>query len=301
MNCREFLIVFEEGSGLTEAAALHLKDCSDCRKTSCEQTLVWHMIDNLPRVDAPNNFDFRVKRRIADSKPKDFQPQFLPILRYVLPLGLAVLILGFFIFKMTDFSDRNIAPQLAGTSNDSKATPSNFSLTNQNILAVIQNENSVVNELNSNIAQTKDDQERQIASSKSPKERQIQSPKNSHEDTGGGSHVSSLTPIIPKYPRGLDPNQTIESSPEFSNPKSFSADEILTQLGIESVLENGRLQVKSIRQNSLAERSGVKIGDVVEAIDGRKISSEPIRAKTIEGKTLTVRRGAEKIEITLQN
>ncbi len=98
MNCREFLIVFEERSGLTEAATLHLKDCSGCQKTSREQTLVWQMIEDLPRVDAPKNFDFRVKARIADAKPTNFQPRFFPVLRYVLPLSLAVLILGFFGF-----------------------------------------------------------------------------------------------------------------------------------------------------------------------------------------------------------
>ncbi len=76
---------------------------------------------------------------------------------------------------------------------------------------------------------------------------------------------------------------------------------MLSEIGIEIVLEDGKHEVKSVTKNSLAERSGVKVGDVVEAIDGKKISDEPFSGRTIKVKTLTVLRGAKKIEIALSN
>ncbi|MDQ3062111.1 MAG: hypothetical protein M3R14_04510, partial [Acidobacteriota bacterium] len=113
MNCRDFLIEFEERTALTEAAMFHLDDCPSCKKTSREQTRVWQMIDVLPRVDAPNNFDFRVKARIANSKSTDFQPRFFPVLRFVMPLGVIVLLLGLIAFNTNYFSGDNAAEQIA--------------------------------------------------------------------------------------------------------------------------------------------------------------------------------------------
>ncbi len=74
----------------------------------------------------------------------------------------------------------------------------------------------------------------------------------------------------------------------------------MSELGIETVSKNGRWEVKTVKQNSVGERSSVKVGDLIEAIDGEKLTSEPIRAKTVEGKKLTIMRGAGKIEIFLR-
>ena len=113
MNCREFLIEFEERAGLTEAALLHLNDCRGCKKTNAEQTRVWQVIEHLETVDGPKDFDFRLKARIANAKPTDFQPRFLPALRYVLPLSLAVLVFAFVVFNSGYFVGYNSAPQVA--------------------------------------------------------------------------------------------------------------------------------------------------------------------------------------------
>lgn len=299
MNCREFLNEFEERNALTEAAMLHLNNCADCVKTSREQTQIWQMIDDLPRARAPKTFDFAVKARIAATKPTDFQPRFLPVLRYALPLCAVVLILGFVIFKTAYFSNTS-APQVAQTNPqppiEKKIIPGNFSLTNQNV----PNENPSVSLSNAVAVKPKDDAE--AAANKYSPERRDAAPKNkSKEFDGSGSHDSAVSHPSSKFPSGLNPNQTNVASPNLGSQKSLSVEEILSFLGIESVSENGERRVKSVKQNSIAERSGVKNGDVVEAIDGRKISDEPIRSKTIEGNTLTVRRGAAKMEIALHN
>ena len=306
MNCRDFITEFEERERLTEAATLHLNDCPDCKKTSGKQTRVWQMIDVLPRVDAPVNFDFRVKARIANSKSTDFQARFFPVLRYVMPLGIIILLLGIIAFNANYFSGDNAAPQIAKfvppTSIEKETTASNPSFTNRNILPVVGNENLVASQSNANAVFVKGTQERQIAKVDSKKKQRTETlKKKTEENDGMMSRDSTLSKAKVTLPPGLDSNRRIEIAPNPGNTKSFTAEEILPFLGIETVLQNENRTVKSIKQNSLAGRSDVKVGDVIEAIDGKKISGEPFSGRTIEVKTLTVLRGAKKIEIALPN
>ena len=305
MNCRDFLTEFEERERLTEAAALHLNSCPDCKKTSSEQTRVWQMIDVLPRVDAPVNFDFRVKARIANSKSTDFQPRFFPVLRYIMPLGAVVLLLGLIAFNTNYFSGENasqVAVTVPPTSIEKETTVSNPSFTNQNILPAVGDEGSVASQSNTNTVFVKDTREPRIAALNSKKKRGTATPiKSAEESDGIGSRDITVSAPTITLPRGLDPNRRIETAPNADNIKAFTAEEILPFLGIEIVLQNENRTVKSVKQNSLAERSGVKVGDVIEAIDGKKISGEPFSGNTLEAKTLSVLRGAKKMEIALHN
>ncbi len=305
MNCRDFLTEFEERERLTDAATRHLKNCLDCKKTSSEQTRVWQMIDVLPRVDAPVNFDFRVKARIASSKSADFQPRFFSVLRYVMPLGLIVLLLGIVAFNANYFSDNNAAEQIAATVPQTPIVkenmPLNASLTNQLAYAESKNEESAI-ELSAVNTKQSTNQNVQFVATKLPSSRQIKTPKLKVEkDSGGGNHVISVRNVPVYLPKGMDTNQTNTSVSNPKNPKTINEEQFLSFIGIEIALENAKRTVKSITKNSLAERSSVEVGDVIEAIDGKKISGEPFSGRTIRGKTLTVLRGAKKIEIALHN
>ncbi|MGI8787414.1 MAG: hypothetical protein ACR2HG_06615 [Pyrinomonadaceae bacterium] len=303
MNCREFTIIFEDRGSLSEAATLHLKVCAECEKMSREQTLVWQMIDDLPQVDAPKNFDFLVKARIADSKPANYSPPLFPVLRYVLPLGLAILILGFFVFKTANFSSDNAAPQMAQVVSPTpieKTISTNDSSSEQiSVATTAKNEKPAPDFSNANIESSKPKNTALFVAEKSKP--RIGNDKKDVENNFNGSRMSASKPPLVFTPKGFDLNSNVRVSPNSVGANSITDEQILAQLGIEIVSENGNRIIKSVKQNSLAGRSGVKVGDVVEAIDGRKISDEPIRGNTIEGKTLTVRRGAEKVEITLQN
>ena len=58
------------------------------------------LLGGLKRIEAPGDFDFRVKARIAAGRPVDRNVSLLPNwVRFAVPLGLLLLIGGYFGFK----------------------------------------------------------------------------------------------------------------------------------------------------------------------------------------------------------
>jgi C-terminal processing protease CtpA/Prc len=101
-------------------------------------------------------------------------------------------------------------------------------------------------------------------------------------------------------PKGLNPNTKLAPPKDFNSEKPFSVKELLSQLGVEVVSENGKWKVKNVSQNSAAERSGLKADDIIETLDGKKLSGSSVRGKKIEVKKLGVKRGDAQVEINLQ-
>ncbi len=303
MNCRDFLAEFEERRALTETAKSHLVDCPDCEKTSGEQTRVWQMLDGLKRIDAPKTFDFRVKARIADSKASDFQPRGLPVLRYVLPIGVVVMLLGLIAFNTNYFSSSDASPQIVTTAPQSptekNVAPLNSLPSSQ--IAVANPDDAVTQTSVTNPGDESNNGNRTeqfTAAKPSPKSQVKTSKKNVKEE--GGSHDLALSNTDVKFPRGINPKQKIEPSANNGISKFVTDKEIWEFWGIEINSESGSRKIQTVKQNSPAGRSGVIAGDVIESIDGTKLSAEPISTKTFAFKRLTVLRGTERIEITLQ-
>jgi hypothetical protein len=304
MNCRDFLAEFEERrNALSQPAQLHMDDCPGCKKTSGEQGRVWEMIDGLKRIDAPNDFDFRVKAKIAGAKPADFQSCFLPALRYVLPLALVVLVLGLLTFNTSFFfgGAQQVADAFVPQTSEKEIAPTNSFASNQTAASNVTNEILLANLAGDNVEPSENKEEKQFVAAKlSPKPRTGAPRKNAKDNFVGSRDLAASKPAE-RFPLNLAPNQTVETLPDGGNSNSVSDEETLKFLGVEFVRESGTLKITTIRENSPAARSGVKVGDIIEAIDGVKLSAEPKNTKKIEVKKLTVARGAEKIEITLKN
>ncbi len=284
MNCREFLIEFEERGMLSEPATLHLTVCTDCKKTSEQQAQIWRAIDNFVKINAPNDFDFRVKARIANARPTDFQARFLPVLRYVLPIMVVAVLTGLIAFNTSYFSRGNSGEVTFAE----KANP-----------AVIENKTQATNDLpqTSFAPQTKDvgtvtqvpqEDIRPSLNNRIPRNeiaefppKQRQKNTKSSDDEFIGWRDSAITTKKPLAPKGiqLDTNSRVEI------PKSPDETDILKFNYIETALANGKRTVKSVKENSVAARSGIKVGDVIEKV---------------EGDSIFVLRGTERIEIKLQ-
>ncbi len=112
----------------------------DSEILSAEDEKIRSLLGNLKRVGAPKDFDFRLKARFANAKSKkDYRTQFLPALRYVLPLSLVLLICAAVVFNSVYFADtQNVSPIAENHSQtpiEGEKQPNNFSSNEPNGVA----------------------------------------------------------------------------------------------------------------------------------------------------------------------
>ncbi len=274
---------------------------------SAEDEKIRSLLGSLKRVAAPKDFDFRLKARFANAQPNSYQPQFLSVLRYVLPLGLVVLISTVVIFNSVYFADTQDGSIVAETrippsikeanlpdkpASTEQINPADFPQPSGDV------ESASRNKISTKMPNTAAPM--MVARSVKKPKPEILSRVNTSEVTGG-SRTSASTSTRVITPPGITVNQSIKTPPNSMNVKSLTAKDVLLQRGIEAVFENESWKVKSVMQNSPAARSGVRVGDSVEAIDGEKLTNKLVQNKTIEGKKLRITRGTEKIEISVTN
>jgi hypothetical protein len=96
-NCevirRELEELMLDGTCSTSAAE-HLKECSDCREFNRTQTKLRRMVGSLGTVEAPPDFDFRLRARLAnDSTSSAFH--YWPVVQRALAVAAAVIVIAF--------------------------------------------------------------------------------------------------------------------------------------------------------------------------------------------------------------
>jgi len=74
MNCKDTQTALDSVSRrnpIGQSASGHLADCSDCRRYSDQSSALLALVSSQPRVEAPADFDFRLRARIAraESQP----------------------------------------------------------------------------------------------------------------------------------------------------------------------------------------------------------------------------------------
>ena len=264
---------------------------------SLEDEKVQKMIGDLKRIDAPKDFDFRLKARIANATSTDFQPRFLPVLRYILPLSTILVIFAFVVLNGLYFPDNQAVSQVAETvppTQVEQKSPPIMPFVDERVVA--KDENLVVEDLpiKKDIKSLAD--KPQFIAVKSPTAKLKKNLSEKIDNSGGSRDSASTVPPINYTPKGTNLNPIVENPPNTKTLKPLNAQEILSQLGIEAIFTDAGWKVKSVKQEGL----GVKVGDVIEAIDGEKLTDKPLSAKTVEVKKLTIMRGAEKIEISLR-
>lgn len=259
------------------------------------------MCRSLKRVEAPKDFDFKLKARLANTRADEFQPRFGFAFRYALP-GLALLLVfGLFAFNSGFWASENnsviaegavaqpnsLLPQNAATPSDSPSERAETAIVSSDALTP---------EITKSPERTNP---QQAAGNIQP------NPKNdllSHKkDSGSGSKVFSST-----VDKGRQPNinnsvitSQTPNSAEKLNP--LSVNNVLSIMGINAELENGKWTVKSVAKNSFAENFDIRANDIIEAIDEQSLSAETSFSKTVSGETITVVRGGEKVVIKLKN
>lgn len=270
---------------------------------SREDEKVRQMLGGLKKIDAPADFDFRLKARIAAARPEDFAPpRLFPILRYAAPLGLAIVVLGILVFNgLYSFDSQTISPVVAENFTqkaDEKEKLPVESVSSEKIISAAEN---AAPNTNIEILSKKENPTFPKNSETAANPEKAKSRKTSIANNGGGSRDSALSKSKVILPQGLTQKKAVVQPGISDDPVSFSVKDILSPIGIEAVFSENKWKVVSVKKDSLAERSGVKPDDVIEAIDENRISGETVFIKTFSGKNLNVERGGKRLEIKLQN
>jgi hypothetical protein len=274
------------------------KSQNETDNLSADEKKLREICRSLKKIDAPKDFDFKLKARLANAKPADFQPRFGSAFRYALPALAVILVLGLVAyiggFRSSDnkslIVESPLVPQNSTTLPQNSAvssfTPPETSRQPDNTAAVPKPDSPDISE-----------KSRPQVAGASTRTRKRDLPK-AGKDNFIGSRDSALTqPKVPDFNVLKNPGnlQTVPSS----NP--ITVKEILSTNGISADFENGKWKVKSVTANSLGESSGVRENDIIEAIDSQPLSAETVFDKTVKGKTITVMRNGEKTQITLRN
>jgi hypothetical protein len=254
---------------------------------------------SLKKIDAPGDFDFKLKARIASAKPSDFQPRFGFAVRYALPALALILVLGLLAYN-TGFLSSNSNPMVAGSpvGSPTSGLPQNTAVSSLAPSDIAKQPETNPAAVNPETPKTIESSQPQIAG------RYIQTAKKdlreSKKDSNGGSRDFSLTEDKTKQPNFNSNLMTPKTlNIEISNP--ISVKDVLTFNGINANFENGKWTVKSVLANGVGESSGVRENDVIEAIDNQPLAADTVFNKTVKGQTITVTRNGEKSQIKLRN
>ncbi len=264
---------------------------------SADEQKIREMCCSLKKIDAPKDFDFKLKARIANTNPRDFQPRFGFAFRYAMPALALLFVVGLLAYNGGFWSSENnpvIAESsisLTNTALPQNTMSSNFSPSEQKT-----DENSAI--LPSNQASPKLPEKTQVAGNI------LQTPKKdlqeNKQDSNGGSKDFGFTRDIPKQPN-FNSNSVLPNPQNNEKSVPMPVKDVLSINGINADLENGKWKVKSVTANSLGESSGVKENDIIEAIDNQPLSAETVFNKTFSGKTITITRNGAKSQIKLRN
>lgn len=260
---------------------------------SADERKLREMCCALKKVEAPKDFEFKVKARIAQAQPRDYEPRFGFAFRYGLPALALIVVFGLFFYNGGLLSPGN--NQMAAGStivSPDPALPQNAAVSR--FTSPEEQEPAT-----SSPAVQNQEPSRTFEKAPAPQIAEILPQKTEKigrqekKDLGDGSKVFSSTEGKPKQPRviELSNSQNIEQN----NPIALKG--IFSTFGINAAFENGKWTVKSVNGNNL----GLKENDVIEAIDDKPLGTEFISSKFVSAKTFTVNRNGEKFVIKLQN
>lgn len=261
---------------------------------STEDEKISQMLGALKRMVAPNDFDFRVRARIAAGNPADTPKLLIPTaIRYAVPLALLLAVgayIGFNAFysvnesdvpRVADSQPGIITPVIVPPANDGTVAPSGEMMSDQAGIKPPETYNTVPRT---------GTEAKFIGNSVVPKMKST-----------GGSFVEASKSNKPIFPKGFGPNVKPPARPkDFDKNTQVPAKEVLSLIGIEASFVNSNWKIDAVKEHGVAERSGLRAGDVVEAINDNAINEKTAFGNRFSGKSLRVLRDGKPLQILLK-
>jgi membrane-associated protease RseP (regulator of RpoE activity) len=247
------------------------------------------LLSAMPRVEAPGDFGFRVKARIAEVRPVNSRPLWLPTaLKAAVPLGLALAIGGYVGVTSLYVNDTPSVGQAVSEPARPGLVQSVPAATNPEAIALPEVAVSTQESTSSKVSSPV----RDVATKKVSTRRPV-TPKPASDDKASGSYIIAASETKSLLSQGdpvVKPETTIKGTP---------AGEILTKIGVNALFGEGGWKADSVSPNTAAAKAGVKAGDIIESVDGQDMSDRASVAKPATGKKLKVKRDGKSVEIVI--
>ena len=242
---------------------------------SFEEQRISELIGTLKQVDAPGNFDVRVRSRIAAGRPAGIRSYWRPL---VAGLATAVLIGGAGYLGYQSVSRQPASSMTAATSPQPITAP-----TMSSPAAVA---------LNAPPAESVTSPNRTASSpvKKGRVDRRADAP----SATGGS--IDEALKDTQKVGSGA-PGRIVTDPQAKADVSVIS---VLSMIGVDASWNGTGWHVISVKNNSLADRSALRAGDVIDAIDGKPLTNDMKFSGRVTGKSLHIVRDGGPLELSLR-
>lgn len=243
----------------------------------------------LKRVEAPANFDMRLKARIADrqSSRGGYRLGFLKIAAPA-TLTVAAAVSGYVLWQQPaddalpgiDQVAVNLAPVAA--SSPETTSPAAVELTKGEPTG---------EPANTTVASRQPQRATDETTSRAV----------GNSDSGGASVDRALGgPEETIYPRGIQPSRPVDAIPVMPDGSAeIAVEEVLSLLGIRATFDGGEWRAVGVDSNGAAARSGVRAGDVVLSMGTTELNRRRTMRAGANIPTIRVRRGGSVIELKI--
>jgi len=260
------------------------------------------LLGELKHVDAPGDFVFHVKARIAAGRPENKAGSWLPLsVRVAMPFGLLVLLGGYFgFYSLFSPGTANVLPvaEIQPPSDVKMSKPQEVVSVSTPLVdfePVAPDEVRPTETVDKTIARSN------VKRTSSQRSTPDASGAGSFDISEGGFVDSSQSEATEIFPKGLDPNRRVITDPsEINGPSARPAKDVLSSIGIVANYSGSSWAVTNVRPGSLAERSGLKGGDLIEAINGIVLAGGTVFDARFGITSLRVLRGGKVIQIGLK-
>lgn len=263
---------------------------NELEELNAEDRQVAEALGAMPRAAAPPDFNHKVRGRIAARR----QPSgsgwriFVPAIAAVFLVALGtVLYLG--VLSSADVTDvPPIAEAPAKAPLPQPTTPSMPSDIPEppEVASAVNDDASVPNE--------------RLAERPVPR-RQPARTENVEDAPLGGSLDRAGSPVTSNPDRPVSSNVSVPDMrpPGFESGGQVDSSEVLSLMGLKGNFQADGFLVSNAEASGAAARAGVRAGDVVESLDGKKIEPETRFASGSEIRTISVKRNGERLTLRI--
>lgn len=245
------------------------------------------LLGSLKRVDAPADFDFRIRARIAQGRPAEARSSWFPTFaRVAAPAVMLAAVGGYFGYNVLYDAGTVNVPVVADSGTVTPA-PVIVPTTNEVVPAPVAT---------TDVAVAKPPVSTEETFAAAPKKDSPTTAVKKPETPEGGSVDMALRETNTLSTRPGNVVNTGNSSPVIPT-STLSVREVFSAMGIRASFSATGWRVSSASGRAAA--AGLKTGDIIETVNGRAVGANTVFDEKFSGSTLRVKRDGATIQISL--